>query len=230
MRLAVTIPTYARADGKTPFFLKRALDSVFAQDHRDFKVFVAGDDYQPREELDAIVAQYPKEKLRLIHLDHAVEREKYKDDNKKRWNNGGVTAHNAAAEAAISEGFDYICTLDHDDRWLPRHLRVISEAIEETKADFLCTGASWNGGRLPKIESNDRLVPFLPKPAGIIHSSTCYNHRTIPIRIRDAGDLPADYDKWQRMAPYIKAHGLKSYFVNDFTCIYETGGYERNRR
>lgn len=230
MRLAIAMATYARADGKTPFYLIRALDSVFAQEHQDFKIFLAGDDYRPRAELNNIVAQYPPEKIHLIHLNVAVEREKYKDDPEKLWNNGGVTAHNTALEEALAEGFVYICKLDHDDYWLPRHLRVISETIEQTGADFVCTGAIVTNGKMPNVESRDYLIPFLPKAAGIIHSTTCYNYRTIPIRPRDAGKLPSDYDKWKRMAQYIKENNLKSYFINDFTCIWEPGTYERTKR
>lgn len=230
MKLGIAIATYAREDGKTPFYLKRTLNSVFAQEFQDFKIFITGDDYRPREELDNIVAQYPQDKIHLIHLDYAVEREKYKGDPEKTWNNGGVTAHNIAVDNALAEGFDYLCKLDHDDYWLPRHLKIISETIDKTGADFICTGAVVPNGKLPNIDSKDYLIPFLPKAAGIIQSSTCYNYRTIPIRSRDAGELPSDYDKWKRMAQYIKDNNLKSYFINDCTCIWEPGTYERKKR
>jgi glycosyltransferase involved in cell wall biosynthesis len=188
-----------------------------------------GDDYRPRLELDEIAAQYPAEKLRLIHCLFAVEREKYRGIPEKIWNNGGVSASNIAADAALSEGYDYICKLDHDDYWLPRHLKIISETIEKTGADFVCTGAQVPGGKLPKIESSEYLVPFLPAPGGIIHSSTCYNFRTIPVRSRDACDLPSDYEKWQRMSAYIFDNKLQSYFINEVTCIWEPGTYERKK-
>lgn len=228
-KIAVLIATYARTDGKTPFYLTRALDSVFAQEFQDFTIYLAGDDYRPRTELDEIASRYPGNKIRLIHLDFAVEREKYRKNPEKCWNNGGVSAGRAAEEAALADGFDYICHLDHDDQWLPRHLSVIAETIEKTAADFICTSAIVPGGRLPRMESGAPLVPFLPLPGGIIHSSTCYNYRTIPIRARDAGAVPSDYDKWQRMAEYIKSKNLESIFINEATVIWEPGTYERHK-
>ena len=50
-RLAITIATYQRPDGTTPFYLKRALDAVFNQTHKYFKVYVIGDKYENKKKL-----------------------------------------------------------------------------------------------------------------------------------------------------------------------------------
>jgi glycosyltransferase involved in cell wall biosynthesis len=228
MNLAITMATYQRKDGKSPFYLKRAIDSVFAQKHGDFKLFVVGDRYEDDAEFRSILSSYPGERLRCVNLTTAVEREKYQNNKEYLWNNGGVHAFNLAAAHALEEGFDYICHLDHDDYWTPNHLTLINEVIECTQADWMCTRTQHPTGVLPVHVSRDYLIPFLPLPGGIIKSSTCYNYRTIPLCFRDAGDVPADYDLWKRMAVYIRDHDLVSYFINELTCIYEEGGYERN--
>ena len=50
MNIAIVTPTYRRPDGKTPFYLGRALDSVFSQEHVNFMMFLIGDYYDNEEE------------------------------------------------------------------------------------------------------------------------------------------------------------------------------------
>ena len=45
MKLAIRILTYQRKDGKTPFFLRRALESIKNQTYKDYKIFLIGDKY-----------------------------------------------------------------------------------------------------------------------------------------------------------------------------------------
>jgi len=228
MKLAIAMATYQRKDGQTPFFLKRAIDSVFIQEHTDWQLFVVGDHYENAAEFCAITASYPPDRLRCLNLEKAMEREKYHYNKELLWNNGGVTAINIVADKALAEGFSYICHLDHDDQWKPNHLKVISEAIEAVRADWLCTKTMHSTGVLPLVDSPSRLVPFLPCPGGVINSATCYNYRSIPLRYRDSGTVPTDYDLWKRMSVYMKENNLAGYLINELTCIYEKGGYERN--
>jgi hypothetical protein len=37
-------------------------------------------------------------------------------------------------------------------------------------------------------------------------------------------------ETWHHLAQYIKDNNLKSYFINDCTCIWEPGTYERKKR
>jgi len=231
MELAVVIATYQREDGKSPFFLKRAIDSVMKQTHDKYKVFVVGDKYEDNHEFLSIVGSYSKEKLYYQNLKIAVEREKYKNNPEFLWNNGGVNAYNVGVAVALKDGFSYICHLDHDDQFLPDHLKIISEAIEKTGADWLCTKAICPDGIiLPKISGDNLFNRFLPLHGGTINSSTCYNYKAIPLRYKDAGNLPSDYDLWQRAAKYIETNKLTSICVNKETIIYEKGGYERMQK
>jgi glycosyltransferase involved in cell wall biosynthesis len=46
MTLGVTIHTYQRADGQTPVFLSKAIQSVINQSYQNFKIFIVGDKYE----------------------------------------------------------------------------------------------------------------------------------------------------------------------------------------
>ena len=229
MHLAVVIATYRRKDGKTPFYLKRVLNSVFAQEHLDFKVFLIGDHYDNVNEWEFLVAPYVGDRLCHINLEKAEERDRY--TNKKiLWSCGGRAAFTFGMQKALEQGFDYVCCLDHDDYWGKNHLAVINKVIEETKADWICTKAKYRKKILPANDLRNSVIPFSPIPGGIIKSAVCYNQKTIPVRIRDTfaetGEaIPGDSDLWERMAQYMQEHGLKGYLINELTCFHEEEGY-----
>lgn len=232
MNLAVVIVTYQRKDGKTPFYLKRALDSVFSRQHKDFKIFLIGDHYENNNEWSHLVRPYHGDRFYCINLDVAKERDSYKD-KMLLWCTGGLTAYNIGINKAIEEGFEYICHLDHDDYWGSNHLQTISYVIEETKADWLCTRSLYgNSGTLPKVPDmpENEVISFVPAGGNVIHSSTCYNYKTIPLRVENTFEkigiaLPADADLWDRSAVYIRENNLKSVFINKTTCYHIEEGY-----
>jgi len=237
LSIAISMATYRRKDGKTPFYLKRAVDSVFAQEYNDFKLFLIGDCYDDDKEWASLVAPYEGFGFYCVNLDKAVERDKYKNHKNKMilWNCGGAAASNFGSALALEEGFDYVCHLDHDDYWRPSHLKVINKAIEETKADWFCTKSVYGPMIYPLYQPSEYLSFFLPLPYGLINSSTCFNHRTIPLRYRDTYEatgstLPGDGDLWGRMAKYIMDHGLLSYLINEQTCFHEEEGYLLNEK
>jgi len=234
MFFAIVIPTYQREDGKTPFYLKRALDSVFAQKYNKFVVFLIGDHYEDNEELIRLISPYPKYKIRLENLPNAIEREKYKDDLNLLWSCGGTVATNHGIDRAESEGIDYVCLLDHDDFWLPNHLQVLHKAIVSTKADWLCTKSTFGrgGSTLPCVRSYSSILSFLPLSQGLVKASACFNIRTIPLRLRNVFEetgeaFPGDADLWKRSAEFIKSHNLKSYYLNILTCVHGVEGSEK---
>jgi glycosyltransferase involved in cell wall biosynthesis len=230
MNIAVIIPTYQRKDGKTPFYLKRALGSVFDQKHIDFKVFLIGDCYDDNKEFELIATQYVGDRLYYINLEKAEERDKYVDNKMVLWSCGGATAFLYGIAKALEQGFDYMCCLDHDDFWSKNHLLVINKVIEETKADWICTKSKYVKRVLPKNLVQEAVVPFLPIPGGVVKSAVCYNQRTIPLYVRDTFEetgkaIPGDSDLWERMAKYIKEKNLRSYLVNELTCFHMEEGY-----
>lgn len=230
MNFAIIIPTYRRLDGKTPFYLKRCLDSVLSQSYSGFKIFLIGDYYDDQQEWQSIIDLYSGSKLWHANFTQAGERGKYQDKY-TTWCCAGIIASNFALDQALSKGHEYICHIDHDDYWSIDHLLVLKKAIEQTKASWLCTKSKYGlGGYLPRINSDEALLKFIPSGGNVINSSTCYSYNKIPMRYRNVFDetgvaVPADADLWDRMNQYITEKYLKSYCINKITCFHEEEGH-----
>jgi glycosyltransferase involved in cell wall biosynthesis len=235
MKIAVVIPTYRRKDGNSEVVVKRAIESVFNQSYKDFKVFVIGDRYENDEELINIISQYDSDKIIYHNLDYAEERDSYGDNKMALWSYGGVNARNYSIDVVLSEGYEYICSLDHDDWFLPNHLEEIVKCVETTNSDWVCTKSTYGNPNvtLPTTYSSDIYIPFHPKSCSLIHSSVCMNFKKIPLRYRDLFKetkevgLPADADLWERTREYIINNNLVSYHINKLTCRHDEEGYEK---
>jgi len=229
----IILPTYQRGDGKTPELLKRALNSIFAQTYKDFKIYLIGDKYENGSELSTIVSQYPQRQIYYENLSAAKEREKYAEGTRELWCSGGVNATNYALAKAEADKLQYICFIDHDDSWFPNHLQILRDVITKTNAKWMCTKANVNSVNfLPNVITEDALVEFLPLSEGLIKSSVCFDLQFIPTRFRDVlaetGQIfPADADLWKRMKTFIELYNLKSYYINTLTCNYISGGIRR---
>lgn len=231
-KIAIVMSTYQRKDNRTPYYLKRVLDSIFKQTYKNFKLFLIGDKYENNDEILSVISGYNKNKIFFENLPYAKERDNY--SSHALWSYGGVNAVNTGVNRALSEGFEYICHLDHDDVWADDHLMEISNCIESTKADWICTKSKYLGNLvLPTIQCTDLYTVFLPKGKTLIHSSVCMNFKTIPLKYRDifaetgvVGE-PGDADLWDRCREYIIKNNLKSYVINKLTCYHEEEGYER---
>jgi len=75
MKIAIVIATYCRSDGKTPSYLIRALRSIEAQTHKDYAVYVIGDNYASHEEFFDICKLFPF--VKAYNIPVAPERELY---------------------------------------------------------------------------------------------------------------------------------------------------------
>lgn len=230
---AIVIATYKRKDGKTPFYLHRALESISKQSHQNYKVFLIGDNYETPSEVESILELFSNKNIEFENLDYAKEREKYSGMN--LWLCGGVNAINYAINKALSQGFEYICHLDHDDWWYYHHLENINKCVLETNSDWICTKSTYRHPNmvLPNIELNDEYIQFYPKLATLIHSSVCMNFKKIPLLYRNVFEetgingMPSDGDLWERTRKYIIENNLKSTLINKVTCRHDEEGYEQ---
>lgn len=230
---AIVITTYQRKDGTTPHVLKRALNSVFNQDYKNFKIFVIGDKYENNLEFESIFNQYPKDKIYYENLPFAKERDTY-NDKWLVWKYGGCFANNYGINKSIESGHEYVCHLDHDDEWYFNHLSSLNDAIIKTKSLWLCTKSEYVFNMvLPSIQGDNELIDFYPIPEGLIHSSTCINFKKLPLRHRNVFEetgvsgLPGDADLWLRISNYLKENNLNGILINKITCKHIEEGYER---
>lgn len=233
MKFSIVINTYQRSDGSTPFYLKRALDSIFNQSYQNFKIFVIGDKYEDDSEFKQICSIYNNEKLYFENLPFAKERDVY-TDKWAIWSYAGCYSYNYGIDKAINDGFEYVCHLDHDDEWYPNHLEELNKVIEIYSPLWLCTKSEYVNNRvLPVINSNDEVIPFLPLPEGLIHSSVCMNLKKMPLRYVDIYaetgkiGMPGDAYMWKRVREYLQSNNQTGYLINKITCKHKEEGYER---
>lgn len=235
-KLAIVIATYRRDDGKSSELLHRTLESIKNQTYKNYKIFLIGDKYEIPDEIDKIIKNLSLDKIYFENLPFAKEREKYSGE--VLWSYGGVNAINHGIKKALSEGFDYICHLDHDDWWYENHLELINKCISKTNSDWICTKSTYRNPFtfLPPVNSNDEYINFQPRSSILIHSSVCMNFKKIPLFYRDIFEetgkmgLPADADLWERCRRYITNHNLKSVLINNITCRHDEEGYERLKK
>lgn len=228
MKLAVAISTYQRSDGTTPQYLQRALKSVYNQTHQDYKVFLIGDHYEDQSEFDSFGEMFLDDQLYKKNLDFAVERSKYEMGSKMLWCCGGANAHNTLIDEILTQGYDYVCRLDHDDYWAPDHLENINKVLESRKkvsCVYTCS-THFDSSYLPKVTTLDgQIYNSFPIPFNVIHSSTCINYRLVPLRYRDVfaetGNIvEADVDMWRRLKDFSIQNGLQSFLVTKITCYH----------
>jgi len=229
MKLAIVIATYQRSDNSTPKYLNRALNSVLAQTHSDYKVFLIGDHYENEEEFNRFGESFDPEKIYKENLPVALERSKYAMGSRQLWCAGGTNAYNTSIDKALSEGYDYICHLDHDDYWDNNHLEKINEVLC-TQKDVACVytcSTYLNKQYLPVVDvSTSKVYTSYPTPLSVIHSSTCVNFKLVPLRYRDVyaetgQALEGDIDLWKRLKEHCKNHKLNSFLVSSITCHHE---------
>jgi glycosyltransferase involved in cell wall biosynthesis len=226
MNLGIVISTYKRKDGKTPDYLKRALESAKNQTHKDYKVFLIGDDYEDNLEFEQIASSIiPHDKIYYENLPIAIERVRYPEGGQSLWRCGGANAFNYGIEKSINMGYEYVCHLDHDDYWHPQHLEFINSVVERlTNTAFVYTCSTYFNTILPNIKS-DGLIHSYPEPSNVIHSSVCINHKKIPFKYRDTyyetGTPDAsDADMWRRIKSFCIEKKYDSYLIPRVTCFH----------
>lgn len=223
MSVAICISTYQRPDGKTPFYLHRALDSIQAQTFRDYQVYLIGDDYG--EGLKKFIAP----QVKVFNLLRSVEREKYPFGDYRLFCSGGVTPGNIGINYALNDGFEYVCHLDHDDWWEPDHLFAINKMIERG-AFFACAVSSYWGSQLPQCDILHEILEYIPGPGRCCLSSSCIKYSDTNIRFRDVfaetgNAYPADADFWTRLAEYMRVNDKKGLISTSLTCYHDEEGY-----
>lgn len=230
MRIGIVIATYQRKDGMTPSYLRRALESIKAQTHTDYKVFLIGDKYDDEEEFTLLANSIiPEDKIYYENLKIAKEREKYsgdtEDDRLKLWCSGGVNARNEGIDRSLSQGFSHICHMDHDDMWDASHLEIISRKAEEGYFFIATKSLYLEKFYLPPWVAED-IESFIPEGGKIVHSAHCMDYSNCDIRYVDVFEkeghvCAADLFHFDRVGKYIRDNNLKSCLVSVVTCFHD---------
>ena len=226
--ISIVIATYQRPDNTTPMYLARALNAIKNQTYQEYKVFLIGDKYNDSYEFCKLATEIlPADKIYYENLPVAIERDRYPTGGMPLWRCGGANARNHGIDIAISNGYDYVCHLDHDDYWDTNHLELISNVINHDPTfAFIHTQSTYMNSILPNTEQSNIVVNRLPIPGQLIHSSVCINHKLLPLRYRDTfheTGIPnaSDADLWERLSAVIIDNNYKSYYIPLLTCYHD---------
>ena len=235
MTLGVTIHTYQRADGQTPYLLLRAIQSVANQSYQNFKIFIVGDKYEDNSEFEDIVNGFVEiaDKIVCENLHFAHERDKYLGvNNTALWNCGGANALNHANNLAKAHGITKVCHLDHDDIWSSNHLELIAKAIvEKNNPPFIHTLSRYlHNPVFPQMVVDAQVIEHYPAYCSLIHSSIYMDLEQVHLPYRDLWAeegryFPSDGDMWERIREKCTAENLKCYVIREVTCIHENENY-----
>ena len=235
MKIGIIISTYQRKDGKTPFYLNRALESILSQTYKNFKIFLIGDRYENSKEFELYSEKIKSVDHVLINLPVAYERDFYGDNKNALWSYAGTYSTNFALDLCQKEEINFVTTLNHDDWWYENHLQEFFKCYEKFGCDFMCTQSTFANpnNKLPNFNSSEEYIFFNPLSCGLIHSSAIVNIKKIPLRYIDlfkengAIGLPGDADYWERVRAKMTQDRLCGIFINKLTCRHDEEGYEK---
>jgi hypothetical protein len=197
---AICVATFQRKNGRSPEYLKRALESVMSGTYSNWTLYLVGDRYEDNEEWLKLVKLVPEDKIRSVNLPFAQER-----DNREKinaldlWKVGGVNAMNTARQMAVKDGVEWICHLDDDDVWNPRRLELLNLFVNEfPESSFFYNYSTFVNSVLPKekvsVVEYDNLFP---EARNCIHSSYVFHRsllenfkmKTYPEKTDECGDM-----------------------------------------
>lgn len=217
MKIAIVTPTYRKLDGSTHIHLSKTLESVKNQTHKDYKVFLIGDNYTNNDELLELSKIIDDDKIYVENLPVALERSKY--NGEMLWHTGGVNASNIGITRALSEGYEYVCCLDDDDIFFENHLSLISECIERTNVNFIATKC----GPFPNIIPIGFYTHYRPLAERLYKCTTCVNFKYFNMFFRNVFEetgksYPSDADLWKRIKAFLENKNEWGIFINQITC------------
>lgn len=186
--VSVVIPAYNAA-----LFIEKTLDSVQAQDCRDYELVVVDDGSQ--DDTQEIVRRY------LVH--HGLRGRCIRQENR-----GIAGARNAGMRESCGV---YIALLDHDDLWYPSKLRVVMEAfLRHPDRDMICHNENIvREGVVLRASCNGPLVPrmyerLLFEGNALSPSATVFRRNLAlsfgGFREDKQFDTAEDYDFWMRFS------------------------------
>jgi len=123
VNIAVLMPTWNRAD-----LLPATIDSILAQTHRDFTLYIYDDGSD--DGTDCLVADYQKADARINYI-------------RSETNDGFPSAMNNLLNIAATAGHKYACLQGSDDPINRYRLADQLAAIRRTDADVVVTGFRW---------------------------------------------------------------------------------------
>lgn len=227
IKFGIRIVTYPRPDGKTPDLLRKTIHSVVSQSWCDWVIYLVGDSYGPQEEFESFLDFAPKEKIKMQNPNLQSERFIFKDSKKISYF-GGICAANYCLDWMTREGVTHVVILDHDDIWLPNHLKTLNDAYTFFPDVYFVYNAGHYRGSSSFPESNCKyqIDNLPPKGGSVLHSSVSWRLDKIPLRYsysfnNDGSPVYGDIKMWEDMRTYFKLNDYKFFFTKKSTMIHD---------
>lgn len=229
--IGVYITSYEKPNKSSLPLLKRAINSILNQSDKNYKLYIVLDSYKDKTQIEDIKKMVPEE-THIFNVPESYGLINYPNDKIKRWSTGGLNATTYAVNKILSDGYEWVCRLDHDDWWDKDHIRIMNETIRNISDDyvFISTRGKLNNWVLPDINfKNDNYYPIANR---IFHSTTCINFKKIPLRYEDpfknGFNGPGDAWMWIRLNTYMRKQNLKGMYIPIITLYREKEGDIKN--
>jgi hypothetical protein len=130
----ILICTYYRENGSTIDFLKRSIDSVLAQQYKNWTLLIVGDNYTDLDDLSQLIETKKQETTNNIVFFNnlIVERDTILPTISKTrlWYCAGANSSNMGLTFARKHEFKYYARIDDDDYWKSNHLKVMAHVYK----------------------------------------------------------------------------------------------------
>jgi hypothetical protein len=232
IKFAIVIASYWRKNGKSKAYVERCLKHIGIQSYQNYKVFLMGDRYEKAEEFDDFRKLLPSEKLEIINLPIAMERDNCKIGY-NLWHIGGANAVNTGINTAVKQGYIYYVHLDDDDYWHCFHLRNMVMAYEQFPEAYFVTsmGFMHETAILPKITNGLEYNNFQCRHGETFHSSFGFRLDKFPFRyiqldlnVPEVIFPPADAHMLGQINDSCRKNGYKVLAIPFITCFHDTQG------
>lgn len=188
IRFCIIMATFCRGSGKTPVYLKRALESISNQTNNNWDLILVGDKYEPETEVLGIIETFRNSRQnnnnnKIIYLKNDKTERDHIKNKLDLWHCAGATAMNLGLKYARENKYKYYCHLDDDDFWLPNHLSELREVYATFKnCVFAYTQSTHITGVLPHNNEVNGIYPNnrMPLSCNTIHSSFSFRIDIIP--------------------------------------------------
>ena len=224
IKFSIRMITYPR-NGKTKDIIPKTLQSILKQTYKNWELYLFGDNYLPKEELQHLASVIPEKKLKLRNLDVDSERYRYKGID--LWHCGGVNACNYVLDWMKADKVKHVALCNDDDIWLPNHLETLALGYKNwPEASFVYTrGNHLQMGDLP-VQEVDK-VYYNNKPVmeyDTIFSAVSWRLDRINLKFRNCVDMkiPSDADLWARIREYSLNNNLKFLYIPKITVMHES--------
>lgn len=226
----IRIQTCNRPKAKPiPHYVNQTLNCVKRQTYPNWKVFLIGDNYEPRSEFIEMSKSIPKEKIVAVNLHRSPEREIHTKYN--LWCCGGITAFNFSLDLMTELNITHCANYDDDDVWFPRHLEILASGFNhESRPVAVCTHGHYKipNRILPMNNATDAEGKvFVAGIAGNnCHCATAWDISRMPVRAKNCIQETAwkkecwDYWFWHQIEDVAKEKGLPVAIMPEVTVFH----------